>query len=56
MREAHREGTVADRSRDPLGGLRSNVAGHEDALATERVGGHRDMLQLLPQPTGAAAA
>jgi hypothetical protein len=31
VREAHGEGAVADRSRDPLGGLRPNVAGDEDA-------------------------
>jgi hypothetical protein len=31
VREAHGEGAVADRSGDPLGGLRPNVAGDEDA-------------------------
>ena len=29
--EAHREGAVADRSGDLLGGFRSNIAGYEDA-------------------------
>jgi len=31
VRESHGEGAVADRARDPLRGLRSNVAGDEDA-------------------------
>ena len=38
--EAHCEAAVADRSRDPLGGLRSDITGDEDARpdSFERVG------------------
>jgi hypothetical protein len=46
--EAHREGAVADRFRDPLGGFRAYVAGDKDARRDGRSVQWRSLTAYAP--------